>query len=63
MKDYNIQCIDSLLIEFDEMGFSPTTPCTDPEKYAIEWREKLRIEINRLKIENAILRQLLSERS
>ena len=33
--------ITDLLIDFDEMGFAPTTACPDPEAYTIEWREKL----------------------
>jgi hypothetical protein len=33
--------IEDLLIDFDEMGFVPTTACPDPEAYAIEWKEKL----------------------
>lgn len=45
----------SLLIEFDEMGFEPTTLCPDPEKYAIEWREKVRAEFERVEAENADL--------
>lgn len=51
--------ITDLLIAFDEMGFSPTTPCTDPEKYAIEWREKIRAEFERLENENTALRERL----
>ena len=47
--------IEDLLIEFDEMGFAPTTPCSDPEKYAIEWREKVRTEFEHLEAENAKL--------
>lgn len=53
--------ITDLLIEFDEMGFAPTTPCPDPEKYAIEWREKVRAEIKRLENENAALRERLDK--
>lgn len=32
---------DDLIIDFDEMGFTPTTTVPDPEAYAIEWRNKL----------------------
>ena len=35
------EIIIDLLTNFDEMGFVPTTPCPDPEAYAIEWKEKL----------------------
>ena len=35
-----------LLIDFDEMGFAPTTTCPNPDKYACEWKEKLIAEIN-----------------
>ena len=38
--------IEDLLIEFDEMGFAPTTTCPNPDKYACEWKEKLVSEIN-----------------
>lgn len=51
-----MKTINDLLIEFDEMGFAPTTPCPDPEKYATEWREKVRAEFERLESENTALR-------
>lgn len=37
----SIDIITDLLIDFDEMGFAPTTLDPDPEGYAIEWRKKL----------------------
>ena len=40
--------ITDLLIDFDEMGFAPTTACPDPETYAIKWREKITSEIFKL---------------
>lgn len=42
--------IDELLIEFDEMGFAPTTLCENPEEYACEWKKQLVSEIEKLKI-------------
>lgn len=54
--------LKDLFIEFDEMGFSPTTVCPNPEEYAIEWREKVRAEFARIESENAALRERL-ERS
>ena len=33
--------LKDLFIEFDEMGFSPTIPCENLEKAAIEWKEKV----------------------
>lgn len=39
--------MQDLLIDFDEMGFAPTTACPNPDKYACEWKEKLIAEINR----------------
>lgn len=48
--------INDLLIEYDEMGMSPTTVCEDPEQYAIEWREKVREEFERLVAENIALK-------
>lgn len=53
--------IEDFLIEFDEMGFAPITLCPDPEKYAIEWREKVRAEFERLETENAALRARLEK--
>ena len=38
--------MQDLLIDFDEMGFAPTTACPNPDKYACEWKEKLVSEIN-----------------
>lgn len=38
--------MQDLLIDFDEMGFAPTTVCPNPDKYACEWKEKLVSEIN-----------------
>lgn len=40
--------IEDLLIEFDEMGFAPTTLCESPEKYAFEWKKRLVAEIDKL---------------
>ena len=53
--------IDDMLVEFDEMGFAPTTVCPDPEAYAIEWREKVRARFKRLEAENAALRERLEK--
>lgn len=61
MRDHKERYIDSLFIAFDEMGFAPTTVCPDAEKYAIEWREKIRAEFERLEIENASLRERLDK--
>ena len=41
--------IDELLIEFDEMGFAPTTLCENPDEYACEWKNQLVDEIESLK--------------
>lgn len=43
--------IDELLIDFDEMGFTPTTLCENPNEYACEWKKQLLAEIERLKAE------------
>lgn len=42
--------IYELLIDFDEMGFAPTTLCENPDEYACEWKRQLTDEIDRLKI-------------
>lgn len=41
-----IDIMQDLLIDFDEMGFAPTTACPNPDKYACEWKGKLIAEIN-----------------
>lgn len=41
MREKQIEFITDLLIDFDEMGFAPTTSCPNPEAYAIEWRQKI----------------------
>lgn len=33
--------IIDLLIEFDEMGFIPTTTVPDPKRYAMRWRDRM----------------------
>lgn len=40
-KEKQIDIIRDLLIEFDEMGFIPTTTVPDPEAYAIKWRAEI----------------------
>ena len=37
-----------LMIEFDEMGFAPTTVCEDAERVAVKWKEQVVNEIGRL---------------
>lgn len=41
LKSNTPQHLKDLLIEFDEMGFAPTTVCPNPDKYATEWRDRL----------------------
>lgn len=41
MKTYPESRLTDLLIEFDEMGFCPTTVCPHPEQTAIEWKEQI----------------------
>lgn len=53
--------ITDLFIEFDEMGFIPTTLCPKPEEYAIEWREQMRKEFDRLTAESAALRERIEK--
>ena len=48
--------IDELLIDFDEMGFVPTTLCENPDEYARDWEKQLLVEIKRLKDENKQLK-------
>lgn len=51
-----MMAIDELLIDFDEMGFVPTTLCENPDEYARDWKKQLLIEIKRLKSENKQLK-------
>ena len=53
--------LTGLLMEFDEMGLLRQYRALDPEKYAIEGREKVRKEIERLKSENDDLRERLDK--
>ena len=50
-----------LLIEFDEMGFAPTTVCEDAEEYAKKWKNRVREEVKSLEAENAALRERLEK--
>ena len=54
--------IEDLLIDFDEMGFAPTTLCENPDEYAREWKKRLVVEIERLKEENDYLKRTDEER-
>ena len=38
----NMNEINDLFIDFDEMGFCPTTLVKNPEAYAIQWRINMR---------------------
>lgn len=53
--------LTGLLMEFDEMSLLRQYRSLDPEKYAIEGREKIRKEIECLKSENADLHERLKE--
>lgn len=53
--------IEDLLIDFDEMGFVPTTLCENPDEYAQDWRKQLLVEIKRLKAENVRLTTKLGQ--
>lgn len=48
-----------LFVAFDEMGFSPTIPCENLEKAAIEWKEKVIKEIEAIEAKNDALRDRL----
>lgn len=43
--------IEDLLVDFDEMSFTPTTLCENPEEYACDWKRDLVAAIERLKAE------------
>ena len=50
-----------LLIEFDEMGYAPTTICEDAEEYAKKWKNRVWEEVKSLEAENADLRERLEK--
>ena len=50
-----------LLIEFDEMGFAPTTLCEDPEEYAKKWKDRVWEAVKALETENADLRERINK--
>ena len=50
-----------LLIEFDEMGYAPTTICEDAEEYAKKWKNRVWEEVKSLEAENAVLRERLDK--
>lgn len=57
-----MMAIDELLIDFDEMGFVPTTLCENPDEYAQDWKKQLLVEIKRLKDENEELTKVVSSK-
>ena len=61
-KEVNIKDrLLDLMIEFDEMGFAPTTVCEDPEGYAKKWKDQVLEEVKALKAENVALRERLDK--
>lgn len=46
-----------LLVEFDEMGYTPTTVCSDPEGEARRWKAAMLKEIAELLEENEEVRE------
>lgn len=72
----NLLKIQNLCIEFDEMGYEPTTLCENPEQTAKKWKSDLMYEIglfldeamgikaryNELKAENERLTKILNSR-
>ena len=50
--------ITDLLVDFDEMGFAPTTTVPNPEAYAIEWRNKITKAFEELTEENERVRAI-----
>lgn len=71
----NLLKIQNLCIEFDEMGYEPTTLCENPEQTAKKWKSDLMYEIglfldeamgikaryNELKAENERLKEKCEE--
>lgn len=59
-KEEHIDMITELLIDFDEMGFAPTTTCPNAEEYAIKWRNDITklIEEDRTNLAKQILQEV-----
>lgn len=53
--------IEDLLIDFDEMGFAPTTLCPNPEAYAIEWKRKLIEELKGYRKASDVVRDIFND--
>ena len=53
--------INDLLIEFDEMGYCPTTLCENPNEQAIKWKNNLIIEIEKLNLKIAKLEDMIEQ--
>lgn len=51
ISDVDYKRIVDLLIEFDEMGFMPTTTCPNADEYAKEWKKKLLEAVDKLNFE------------
>lgn len=51
ISDVDYERIVDLLVEFDEMGFCPTTTCFNPNEYAKEWKRKLLEAVDKLNFE------------
>lgn len=53
--------IENLLIEFDEMGYCPTTLCENPNEQAIKWKNDLIVEIEKLNQKIAELEDMIEQ--
>jgi hypothetical protein len=51
ISDIDYEHIVDLLVEFDEMGFCPTTTCPFQHNYAMEWKKKLLEAVDKLNFE------------
>lgn len=52
----DVRTFVALFVEFDEMGFAPTTTCPNPEEYARDWKMAMLNKVHRLQDENAGLK-------
>ena len=57
----DVRTFVALFVEFDEMGFAPTTTCPNPEEYARDWKMAMLNKIHRLQNENERLTRELDE--
>ena len=60
-KEKQTDLITDLLIDFDEMGFAPTTIVPDPDAYARDWRNRLTNALQDYRKQSEVAREIFEE--